>query len=154
MCFNRKEISFNAMLVLQHLRVVKTNSICRDETQRRNKLADDSGGQIKVLGLNGIVGQMTRHCCLSAHSHPLVPQKNTPPPAHLSLPSSISSPLPSTALYLPQRREYFIFSDPTASLMQTHIESFMWLSKWFLEILHFSASNITSTLGFSFSQEA
>lgn len=83
------------------------------ETKRRNELAVDSGGQIKVLGLNGIVGQMTRHRCLSAHSHPQ-PQKNINPPLHQpSLPPRLP-PLPATALHLPQRREYFIFSNPTA----------------------------------------
>lgn len=60
--------------------MVKAKAICGRETKRQNKLAVDSGGQIKVLRLNGIVGQMTRHRCLSAHSHPLAPQKNIPPP--------------------------------------------------------------------------
>lgn len=93
---------------MHQLEVLKTKS----HLQERNKAAQDSGGQIKVLGLNGIVGQMTRHCCLSAHSHPL-PQKHTnaPTPHH---PPAIP-PIPaSTAFHLSQRRVYFIFSKPTA----------------------------------------
>lgn len=64
-------------------------------------LADDSGWQIKVLGLNGIVGQMTRHRWLSAHGHSLcLPQKYYPAPypptLHLFL--SLSPEKPSIRL--------------------------------------------------------
>lgn len=60
-------------------------------------LADDSGWQIKVLGLNGIVGQMTRHRWRSAHGHSLAFDRNiTPPPTHqhsiYSRPSPLKSP--------------------------------------------------------------
>lgn len=57
-------------------------------------MAVNSGGQIKVLGLNGIVGQMTRHCCLSAHGHTLLPQKNITAPLPSLSPSSLPPPPP------------------------------------------------------------
>lgn len=78
-------------------------------------MAVNSGGQIKVLGLNGIVGQMTRHCCLSAHGHTLLPQKNITAP----LPSLSPSSLPpllllhSSAHHFPLRQQHFVFSNPT-----------------------------------------